>query len=595
QQYNSAIRGLFRDLRRHLERAWVQHTGADPYAGDVWEVALLDLQPNGARRWPATQGAIDFRVVELGWLREVIKDWARNTRPYLQRLREALRACRVASQTLVAAGRTDPTRLGAGDFALIMQAISGQRRADGRLYSAAHRNLLVYMLREQIEHGRANGLMAQVPDPFGRGRHQRVVEDPNEDELGKALPESVIRQLDTHLHLLGPRGRAGSISAADLQAMHQTIYRILRDTGRRPGEVVSLRVGCIEVIDGQHNLIYDNHKAARRRRLPITADTAPVVLAWERHRADLSTPPATHQWLFPSPLLRARQSLGHLTANCVGRAFNAWMERAPTIDSEVLGPDGTPLPFDRSLVTPYVLRHSYAQRHADAGVPVDVLKELLDHAAIGTTMGYYSISLKRKQHAIRAVGSLAVDANGNPAPFAGALAYERASVSVPFGNWHRTLQRQGGRRALSDPVPVCGLRLLPARPLLPARHRRTHRQPARRQRDRPGHRRRRLRHRQPHRPNRRVHRRRREHGPPTQHPRRRPARRSGTSQPPATPRPRRPTHPPRRRGRHRSELTRGPPDRPNPRAWPPPGPETATTNANAPWPPCKPSKPPAKP
>jgi len=39
--------------------------------------------------------------------------------------------------------------------------------------------------------------------------------------------------------------------------MHRTIYQILRDTGRRPGEVVSLRTGCIEAIGGQHNLIYD--------------------------------------------------------------------------------------------------------------------------------------------------------------------------------------------------------------------------------------------------------------------------------------------------------------------------------------------------
>lgn len=79
-------------------------------------------------------------------------------------------------------------------------------------------------------------------------------------------------------------------------------------------------------------------------------------------------------------------------------------------------------------------RHSYAQRHADAGVPVDVLKELLDHVAVQTTMGYYSVSLKRKQEAIRAVGSLALDADGKPAPFADVLPYERASVSVPFGN-----------------------------------------------------------------------------------------------------------------------------------------------------------------
>lgn len=437
-QYNSAIRGLFRDLRRHLERAWTAYTGADPYAGDVWEVALLGLQSNASRRWPpASEGIVDFRPVELVWLREVAKDWARSTRPYLQRLREALRACRVASQALVAAGCTDPASLDAGDFARVVDAISTHCRDDGSLYSAAHRNLLLFMFCEIVEHGRSCGLMDGVPDQFrpARRRH-RVTEDSNEDEVGKALPESVIAQLDRHLDLLGPSLRGFvSMSTADLKAMHQSIYRVLRDTGRRPGEVVSLKVGCIEVIDGAHNLIYDNHKAARlRRRLPITAETAQIVLAWQARRVKLPTAPATQRWLFPSPQLRSNQSLGHLTASAVGVEFRAWVRRIPTIDSELLGPDGTPLPFDRSLIIPYALRHCYAQRHADAGVPVDVLKELLDHASIQTTMGYYTVSLKRKIQAIRSVGALATDANGGPAPLADPLAYERASVSVPFGN-----------------------------------------------------------------------------------------------------------------------------------------------------------------
>ena len=434
-QYNSIIRGLFCDLRRHVERAWGAHVGSDPYAGDLWVVGLLDLQPNGSRRWRARQGVVDFGDIELGWLRQVTKDWARTARPYLQSLREALRACRATSEVLVAAGRTDPALLGAGDFALVVQAISGQRRADGALYSASHRNLLLYRLRQVIEHGRVNGLMTDVPDPFGHGRAPHVREDANEEEIGKALPEPVIRQLDAHIGLLGPGSHGGSISAADLQAMHQTIYRLLRDTGRRPGEIVSLRTGCIEVIDGQPNLVYDNHKAGRmRRRLPITAGTAEVVLAWERRRAEMPGPPVTHQWLFRTPLLRAQQSVGHLTASCVARAFKIWVAKIDNIDSEVLGPGGTPLAFERSLIFPYALRHSYAQRHADAGVPVDVLRDLMDHASVQTTMGYYRISLKRKQQAIRAIGSLAVDANGKPAPFANPLAWERASVSVPFGN-----------------------------------------------------------------------------------------------------------------------------------------------------------------
>jgi integrase len=433
--YNTATRGLLRDLHRHLDRAWAHYTGADPFIGDVWQVALLDLPVNASRRWPATRGVIDFRVIELAWLREIVKDWARATRPYLQRLRETLRACQAACHALIAAGRTEPTRLDAGDFTRILDAVSTQQRDDGILYSASHRNLMLYQFCEVIEHGRAAGLMTAVPDPFRPVRRHRVHDDPNEEELGKALPETVIRQLDAHLDLLGPTGRGGPLTAADLQLMHQTIYRILRDTGRRPGEVVSLRLGCVEVIDGQHNLIYDNHKAGRmRRRLPITTDTTQVITSWQQHRTQLSTPDSQRQWLFPSPLLRAHQSRGHLTSASVGRTFKGWVGRIGTIDSELLGPDGTPAPFDPSLITPYALRHSYAQRHADAGVPVDVLKELMDHAAVSTTMGYYSVGLKRKQQAIRMVGALAVDATGNPAPFTSPTAYQQASVSVPFGN-----------------------------------------------------------------------------------------------------------------------------------------------------------------
>ncbi|MGH3303145.1 MAG: tyrosine-type recombinase/integrase [Streptosporangiaceae bacterium] len=434
-QYNSATRGLFRDLRRHLDQARAAHAGTDPFAGEVWQVALLGLQPNSSRRWPATQGVVDFRLIEASWLREITMHWARSTRPTLQRLRETLRACRAASAALAAAGRADPAQLGAGDFTLVADAIRGQRRDDGAMYSANHRNLLLYQFCQVLEHGRGSGLMTRVPDSFRPAGRQRIQEEPSEDEIGKALPDLVIRQLDARLHLLGPAGRAGSIHAADLQAMHQVIYQILRDTGRRPGEVVSLRTGCVEVTAGQHNLIYDNHKAGRmRRRLPVTTGTAQIIMAWQDRRAALPIPAAQRHWLFPSPLLRAQRSHGHLTPAAVARGFKAWVAGIGPIDGELLGPDGKPVAFEPSLITPYALRHSYAQRHADAGVPVDVLKELMDHVSVTTTMGYYQVSLKRKQQAIRSVGPLATDAAGSPAPFTNPAAYQRASVAVPFGN-----------------------------------------------------------------------------------------------------------------------------------------------------------------
>ena len=102
------------------------------------------------------------------------------------------------------------------------------------MYSASHRNLMTCQFCQIIEHGRASGLMTTVPGPFRPATRHRVREEPNEEELGKALPETVIRQPGARLHLLGLGGPAGTISAADLKLMHQTVYQILRDTGRRP-------------------------------------------------------------------------------------------------------------------------------------------------------------------------------------------------------------------------------------------------------------------------------------------------------------------------------------------------------------------------
>ena len=249
----------------------------------------------------------------------------------------------------------------------------------------------------------------------------------------------MIRQLDAHLHLLGPTGRAGAMSAADLQARcTRPSTRSCVTPAGAPVRWSACRSAASRVIDGQHNLIYDNHKAARmRRRLPITTDTAEIIAAWQRRPHPAAHPVRRpRQWLFPSPLLRARQSRGHLTASCVGRAFKAWTRQIGDHRRRAARPRRHPAPFDPSLITPYALRHSYAQRHADAGVPVDVLKELWlrprlqsNHAGLLLGSGH-----KRKQQAIRSVGSLAVDAAGNPTSFTSPTAYERASVSVPFGN-----------------------------------------------------------------------------------------------------------------------------------------------------------------
>ena len=214
-----------------------------------------------------------------------------------------------------------------------------------------------------------------------------------------------------------------------MQLMHQAIYQILRDTGRRPGEVVTLppRLHRNHRRAAQPDLSENHRRGRMGRRLPVTSATAAITLAWQQHRETLRLPPDQDCWLFPSPLLRANRARGHITPSAVARAFKAWVTLAGVVDdSELTGPDGTPVPFDLTLIAPYALRHSYAQRHADAGVPVDVLKELMDHASVTTTIGCSPDGLKRKQQAIRAVGALATDTAGNPAPFTSPGAYEKA-------------------------------------------------------------------------------------------------------------------------------------------------------------------------
>lgn len=216
--------------------------------------------------------------------------------------------------------------------------------------------------------------------------------------------------------------------------MFQTAYQVLRDTGRRPGELASLPADCLEIDGGEWALVYDNHKKRRlRRRLPITADTAAIIQHWQQQRARIDLTQAGQDWLFPAA--PGPFGPGHLSANRFAMVLREWVTTIPTLHSDLPGPDGTPLPFDRSLIYPYAFRHSYAQRHADAGVAVEVLKELMDHRDISVTQGYYKVGLKRKRDAIKIMSRYVHDRTGTLIPTSGsATGYELKSVAVPFGN-----------------------------------------------------------------------------------------------------------------------------------------------------------------
>ncbi|MFB6843993.1 tyrosine-type recombinase/integrase [Streptomyces sp. NPDC056373] len=432
---SSPARALLGQIQRMIEHARRQHEGADPMAGDVWDAAAVGLWAATHRRYDAVKGDIDFRVVRQAWLRALLMEWARSVRPSIQDLRTALLAFSAASDGLArrAGGGDTPTRLGAADMTATVDAIKKSRKKDGKPRAAATQDKLVRTWFAVLEFARASGLMDDVPGAFSRARHHRVARvETNEEHAGRALPDTVIRQLDAQLSLVDVTHRGWPKDLSQL--FHQTVYAVLRDTGRRLGEVATLRVGCVEQEEGHYQLVYDNHKAKRNgRRLPIPQSTAELITLWEQRRAELPLTERAGAWLFPSAMHGSGRGNGHIRADSLSAALRTWVDALPCIDSDVPGPDGQLLPFDRSQITAHAFRHTYAQRHADAGVPVDVLRDLMDHTSVDTTMGYYQVTLKRKREAVRTLAPLAVDRTGRSAPLLQSK-YEIASVAVPFGN-----------------------------------------------------------------------------------------------------------------------------------------------------------------
>ncbi|WP_280426308.1 tyrosine-type recombinase/integrase [Nocardia carnea] len=448
----ASLNALVRDTRRILGDALDRSRGIEPADKLVWDLAAVGVRSQrsaGDRR--RHDGSLDFGQIVQPWLRELTMRWARETKPNSPALTKRFHACVTASQALSlrSGGGMDPSVLGFADMNAVIDGFRQMRNIrDGEVASAKRRQGAVSAFFEVLDYGRAVNLLEGMPAGFARHRSHRIsVEEASEDDIGKSIPESVIRQLDDHLDALGAEVPYGDYPREDIRALFQTAYIVHRDTGRRPRETCGLGVDCLEYVDGEYTLLWDNRKGKRlRRRLPILASTARAILGWRERRAQLTIPARSVNALFPA----ACETIGecsHLPTNKFSEAIRLWVDSLPELLSDEPGPDGRALPFNSGSVFPYAFRFSYAQRHADAGVRVEVLKELMDHKSIDTTMVYFKISLNRKREAINTIRAQVVDRHGCPTPIGSSTAYQARSVAVPFGNCHEPTNVKAGGKA----------------------------------------------------------------------------------------------------------------------------------------------------
>jgi hypothetical protein len=193
-------------------------------------------------------------------------------------------------------------------------------------------------------------------------------------------------------------------------------------------------------------LVYDNIKADRLgRRLPISETTAAVIIDQrDRVRTRFPHTPAAQLKLLPTPR-RNPDGNTAISIDMLDNRHREWADTLPALRTR----DGAE--FDKTRIVPYAWRHSYAQRHADAGVPIDVLAELRDHRDLNITRRYYRVGEDRRRAAVDTVTALSFDRHGNRIwrDAAALLESEHASyaigeVAVPYGTCSEPSNVQAG-------------------------------------------------------------------------------------------------------------------------------------------------------
>ncbi|MGW0916764.1 tyrosine-type recombinase/integrase [Streptomyces sp. NPDC002784] len=406
---------------------------------DLWDTAAFGYG-----------GSLDFTKIRQHWIREAAKRWAAEDLPRRRGdqvvgiVQSHINSLVLLSESLHATRHQDHGHqigeVGRPDIVAFLNRLAylektGKLSAYGRLVHCRN-------VRKMLNTCRALGLtrtgnpLAGLADDF-TVRQQDLPPAPQREEPGRDLPPEVVRQLCDALP------RLDEITSREMRVA----IEVLIDTGRRPDEICELAWDCLAWdTDSQPVLVYDNWKEQRMgRRLPIPRATAELITG-QKKRVRERFPDAllAELKLLPSAVKNPHGKKAISDGGLTGR-HREWVNSLPPL----LLADGTE--FDKSAVVPYAYRHTYAQRHADAGVPADVLRDLMDHQSMDVTKGYYRVGEQRRRSAVDKVAAMQFDRHGNRAwRQAKALLdtehTRRAigEVAVPFGTCNEPSNVQAG-------------------------------------------------------------------------------------------------------------------------------------------------------
>ncbi len=405
-----------RDLPVWIQRRlrWQLTSAEEERRKDVRDLMVFGHTDAGRarRRTP------DFTGIHQDWLREAAKSRAYAKMPATGTCWPGKVIADVAllPDAIAAgpAGGRSPAGAGRAGIERFFHLARNRRKPGGKPYAGSTLQANVHHARSFLQDAAALGLLRGVPPGFallnGEGIKVAVVE---RDAGRRSIPGSVIAELDNHLHLPGRhpvRGPAGRLCPQ----LQRLACELLRDTGRRAGEITTLSLDCLwRDNDGSPWLIYDNTKPGRlERRIPIFEALASSLDQAISHVAALfpHTPPEA-VCLFPAQV-QNRLGRRSMPASTIRRWLQTRVAQIPGLTGQVFDDDGELRAFPQLRVHPHAFRHAYAQRPADSGAPLDVTQKLMDHGSPMTTQGYYQVSRPRLQKAAEAMEKISAGRDG---------------------------------------------------------------------------------------------------------------------------------------------------------------------------------------
>ncbi len=357
--------GSFRGVRVSLSK-WANreiHSKAEAGAAlDDLRMAIRagTFDPTGLT--PAPAKAMTFReLAELYRDRHVIpkrlalaKDYAWSVKPFLERFGDR--------------ALTDIKTADVQDFIADLQKprVIGRRPGD-RVLSAARVNRIIDLLRHMLNWAVGREYIERTP--FKRGSETLIKKLREDNKRRRRIDEA------EEAALLG-------VAPPHVQAMLVAAI----DTGMRQGEMLALRFGVVDLERGLITLRGETTKSRKTRVVPISTERPRAAIEWLRLDADGDDKPE-EALVFSNEAGEPLRLFHRTWVSLVLRAHGLTPTWAPRMNYQGLS-DASQDAFRRINLRWHDLRHEYASRLVEHGVPLAQVRDLLGHASITTTERY---------------------------------------------------------------------------------------------------------------------------------------------------------------------------------------------------------------